>query len=85
MGVHSKAHARPDHPMRLVLVRITPHERRGGARGKFAGPQNNGTLVLVTNLLDVPAQIIALIYQYRWSIEVFFRASSNKSWAAGTC
>lgn len=73
MGVSSRPQARPDHPMRLVLVRITPHERRGGQRGKFAGPQNDGTLVLATNLLDVPAEIIALIYQYRWSIEVFFR------------
>ena len=41
--------------LRLVLVQITPHVRRGGARGKFAGPQNHGTLVLATNLLDVPA------------------------------
>ncbi|MDQ3441136.1 MAG: transposase [Planctomycetota bacterium] len=28
---------------------------------------------LVTNLLDAPAEIIALIYRYRWTIEVFFR------------
>jgi len=73
MGQSSKAQAKPDHPMRLILIDITPHERRGGQRGKFAGPQNKGTLVLATNLLDVPAEIIALIYQYRWSIEVFFR------------
>ncbi len=25
------------------------------------------------NLLDVPAEIIALIYRYRWAIEIFFR------------
>jgi hypothetical protein len=71
--MHSRPDARPDHPMRLILVDVTPHERRGGARGKFAGPQNHGTLVLATDLLDVPAEIIALIYRYRWSIEVFFR------------
>jgi hypothetical protein len=73
MGLHSRPGARPDHPLRLVMISITPHVRRGGARGKFAGPANQGTLVLATNLLDVPAEIIALIYQYRWSIEVFFR------------
>ena len=28
---------------------------------------------LATNLLDVPAEIIALIYIYRWTIEIFFR------------
>jgi hypothetical protein len=25
------------------------------------------------NLLDVPAEIIALLYHYRWTIEIFFR------------
>ncbi len=24
-------------------------------------------------LLDVPAEIIALLYEYRWTIEIFFR------------
>ena len=28
---------------------------------------------IVTSLLHVPAEIIALIYQYRWTIEIFFR------------
>ena len=28
---------------------------------------------IATNLLDVPAEIIALIYLYRWTIEIFFR------------
>ena len=28
---------------------------------------------LLTNLLDVPADIIALLYYYRWTIEIFFR------------
>lgn len=28
---------------------------------------------LVTNLLDVPAEIIALLYRYRWQVELFFR------------
>jgi hypothetical protein len=28
---------------------------------------------LITNRLDVPAEIIARLYQYRWQIELFFR------------
>ena len=28
---------------------------------------------LLTNLFDVPAEIIALIYRYRWQVELFFR------------
>ena len=67
MGDTGKADARPDHSLRLVVVKTTPHEKRGG------GPANNGQLLIATNLLDLPAWIIALIYRYRWTIEIFFR------------
>ncbi len=30
-------------------------------------------LVLVTNLLDLPADLVALGYKYRWAVELFFR------------
>jgi hypothetical protein len=30
-------------------------------------------LRLITNLMDVPAATIALLYQYRWQVELFFR------------
>lgn len=73
MGLNSKPQDRPDHAMRLIVIEAQPHEKRGGRRGKTAGPGNKGTIVIATNLLDVPARIIALIYQYRWAIEVFFR------------
>jgi hypothetical protein len=69
LGHTGKADARPDHSIRLVVVKTTPHEKRGGA----AGPANNGQLLIATNLLDLPAWIIALIYRYRWTIEIFFR------------
>ena len=69
IGEYKDAEDRPDHPLRLVAVKTTPHEKRGGA----AGPASNGLLLLATNLLDLPAWIIALIYRYRWTIEVFFR------------
>ena len=73
MGDSSPPTHRPDHPMRIVIIAAQPHEKRGGRKGKTAGPGNDGTIVLLTNLLDVPAEIIALIYRYRWTIEVFFR------------
>jgi hypothetical protein len=69
LGDTGKADARPDHAIRLVVVKTTPHEKRGGA----AGPASNGQLLIATNLLDLPAWIIALIYRYRWTIEIFFR------------
>ena len=73
MGIASRPGDRPDHAMRLVVIEAEPHVKRGGRRGKTAGPGNNGTIVLVTNLADVPAEIIALIYRHRWAIEIFFR------------
>ena len=73
MGLNSKPEDKPDHPIRLVVIEAEPHEKRGGRKGKTAGPGNKGTIVIATNLLDVPAEIIALIYSYRWAIEVFFR------------
>jgi hypothetical protein len=66
LGNTGKADARPDHSIRLVVVKTTPHEKRGGA----AGPANNGQLLIATNLLDLPAWIIALIYRYRWTADV---------------
>jgi hypothetical protein len=66
LGDYPCVKERPDHPLRLVAVKTTPHEKRGG-------PGSNGLLLIATNLLDLPAWIIALIYRYRWTIEVFFR------------
>jgi hypothetical protein len=68
-----KEEKRPDHPHRLVIVRITPHQKRGRQPGGTCGPRSDGYLRIATNLIDVPAEVIALIYRYRWAIEVFFR------------
>lgn len=32
-----------------------------------------GVLILLTNRFDLPAHLIALIYQHRWQVELFFR------------
>jgi IS4 transposase len=69
IGEYRDAEDRPNHPLRLVVVKTTPHEKRGGS----AGPASTGLLLIATNLLDLPAWIIALIYRYRWTIEIFFR------------
>jgi hypothetical protein len=74
LGETSKApEDRPNHPLRLVVVKTTPHEKRGRTGGSSSGPASNGLLLIATNLLDLPAWTIALIYRYRWTIEIFFR------------
>lgn len=73
LGLTKKLAARPDHPVRLVMVRMTPHAKRSNRKGNTGAGPSDGILRIATNLLDVPAEIIALIYQYRFTIELFFR------------
>lgn len=47
-------------PLREVIV---PYEDQGESK----------TLRLITNLTDVSAKTIALLYQHRWQVELFFR------------
>jgi hypothetical protein len=85
IGLSKKPHERADHPTRLICITCTPHRKRGKRSGggfSQTGPTSDGTLRIVTDLLDVPAHIIAFLYEYRWtgpadksagSLEVFFR------------
>jgi hypothetical protein len=59
------SHHRPCAAQPLRVVRVTTDKRH-----------RDGTpieLVLVTNRLDLDADLIALAYQYRWTVELFFR------------
>lgn len=48
-------------PLRRVEVRFV--DRHGRV----------GTIILLSNRLDLPAWMIALLYQHRWQVELFFR------------
>jgi hypothetical protein len=50
-------------PLRVVAVRLAPSGRR-------AQPE---VLLLATDRLDLDAELIALGYRFRWSVERFFR------------
>jgi len=73
LGAMGKRDARPNHQVRVILVKTTPHTKRGGRKGGTAGPPSDGVLRIATNLMDVPAEVIADIYRHRWTIELFFR------------
>lgn len=68
-----KADSRPDHPVRVICIRVNPHTTRGKYRGGSSGVDSDGILRIATNLLDVPAETLALIFSKRWGIEIFFR------------
>jgi hypothetical protein len=58
-------------PVRVVELKCQPHVKRmHTGRG---GPEQSETLVIATNLVDLPADVIALMFQHRWTIEIFFR------------
>lgn len=72
LGTNRRRAGQPDHPVRVILIQVQPRQpRRKG--GRIAGPASDGILRIATNLLDVPAEVIADIYQHRWTIELFFR------------
>ena len=73
IGQTGKAEAQADHPIRVVTLQTTPHVKRGKYKGGSTGAGSDGYLRIATNLLDVPAEMIGLIYRYRWTIEIFFR------------
>ena len=74
LGVNSKKKAAPDHQIRLITIQCKPHTSKGHyARRGSTGQSSDGVLRLATNLLDVPAEIIAIVYHHRWLIEIFFR------------
>jgi len=59
-------------PVRIVEVECTPHRKRSGKTGR-GGPEQGDTLLIVTDRLDLPADVVSLLYQCRWQIEIFFR------------
>ena len=56
------------HPVRRVEVKVEPHPRRARA-----GFREVDRIILATNYLDLPVELIVLIYRYRYTVELFFR------------
>jgi hypothetical protein len=61
------------HKIRVICIRINPHTSRGKYRGGSSGVDSDGILRVATNLLDVPAETISLIFKERWAVETFFK------------
>jgi len=63
-------------PLRVVEIRCPPHRKASGHTGR-GGPEQGETLLIATDILEAPAEVIALIYKHRWAIETFFRFFKN--------
>ena len=71
-----------DRPVRLVEVQVPESPPRGlkypvkkvSSKKTFRRPLGQAyTMLIATDRLDLPADVIALIYQHRWKVELFFR------------
>lgn len=60
---------RPLRIVQLTLSEYTAKTRRAIREGRSEGT----TMLLATDRTDLPAEVIATVYRYRWQIELFFR------------
>jgi hypothetical protein len=58
-------------PLRIVQIECTPH-RKAHHNGR-GGPQQGDTILIATDMMDLTAEQIGLIFKSRWQIEIFFR------------
>jgi len=73
LGSAQSGRIRPDHPVRLIVIQTTPHEKRSNRKGNTGAGPSDGMLRIATDQLDMPAEIVALLYEKRYQIELFFR------------
>lgn len=65
-------------PVRVIEIHhkgdsSRPRPSRVSSKKTFRTNESEYNFLLATDRLDLPAEVIALIYRYRWQIELFFR------------
>ncbi|MDI6765157.1 MAG: IS4 family transposase [Thermodesulfobacteriota bacterium] len=65
-------------PVRVIEIHhfdqgSRPRPSRVSSKKTFRTTNSDYVFLVVTDLLEVPAEVIALIYRFRWQIELFFR------------
>jgi len=71
LGCNSKTKEQLSVPVRLIAIKCKPHEKR--YKTAIGGPEQRETLLIATDIFDLDADVIALIFRHRWAVEIFFR------------
>jgi hypothetical protein len=71
LGCNRKTKEQLSVPIRLIAIKCAPHKKR--CKTGHGGPAQGQTLLIATDLFDLEADVIALMYKHRWAIEIFFR------------
>ena len=55
----------------MIAIKCTPHKKR--FRNGRGGPAQDEILLITTDIFDLEADVIGLIFKHRWAVEIFFR------------
>ena len=60
-------------PVRILQLKPTEQTEYSVITLAYRGRRRPETMLIATDRLDLPADVIALIYRCRWQVEIFFR------------
>jgi IS4 transposase len=60
-------------PVRVIQLKATEQTQYSAHTLVYKGRKPPETMLICTDMLDLDADVIALIYRCRWQVEIFFR------------
>jgi hypothetical protein len=71
LGCRERVRRQLPGPVRLIAIKCKPNKKR--FRNGLGGPAQGEILLIATDIFDLEAEVIGLIFKHRWAVEVFFR------------
>lgn len=64
-----------NHAVRILVIQVEPHPRRTRTvqEGSNKSTRYSDLILIATNIVDLAAELVALIYSHRYSVELYFR------------